>query len=197
MSVSYIVGSPGRSGSIFVALTIARSLNIRAVMSNQEPLAEDDTPVVYHSHDAQRQLDPNTTMLHIIRRYVFAEIVSATVCEQYNEWFYYTGNKPPFAADIEQFEQKYHWHKYWHQAHRALTYYCNRQELVFEDFIGRSEVVCDALGIPRVHVSTKKNPYSADNILNIDQLKHRFNELESQPAPTTWDPEQWKDLKAK
>lgn len=197
MSVAYIVGSPGRSGSIFVALTIAKSLKIRAVMSNQEALVENSVPVVYHTHDAQRQLNFDTPMLHIVRRDLFAEIISATVCEEYNEWFHYSGNKPPFVADPEVFEQKYHWHKYWHQAHRALTHYTNRQELIFEEFIGRSEVVCDTLGIPRVSVTTNKNPYSAANILNINELRDKFDQLELLPPPAAWDPEQWKDLKSK
>jgi hypothetical protein len=196
MTIKYMVCSPGRSGSIFVATTIAKSLRIRPVMSNQESLPFSKSPIVYHSHDAQLQLDLDIPVLHVMRKNLYAEIISAIICEQYNEWTVYTGNKPPFVADLEIFEQKYIWHKYWHQAHRALTQYHNRQVLVFEDFIGRSEIVCSQLNIPLVSMQTNKSPYSEQNILNIDELKEKFNKLESMPPMTTWNAEDWKDKRS-
>jgi len=197
MAVKYIVGSPGRSGSIFVALTIAKSLGIRAVMSNQEPMPQSSNLIVYHSHDAQLQLNSDIPVLHVMRKNLYAEIISAMVCEQYNEWAFYTGNKPPFVADLEMFEQKYFWHKYWHQAHRELTHYTNRKILVFEDFIGHSEILCDQLEISRIKIQTNKNLYSENNILNANELKEKFDELESMPPPATWKAQEWKDNRAK
>lgn len=197
MTIKYLIVSPGRSGSIFVALTISQSLRIPAVMSNQSALPNTSKSFVYHSHDAQLQLDPDIPVLHIMRKDLFAEIISAVISEQYNEWAIYTGNKPPFVADLEMFDQKYRWHKYWHQAHRALTKYNHRQILNFEEFIGRSELICDQLQIPQVRFQTSKSPYSQKNILNIDELKNRFAQLEQEPEPETWNSNEWKDLKAK
>ncbi len=197
MAIKYLVCSPGRSGSIFVTLTIAKSLKIRSVMSNISQLPNNDEPIVYHTHDAQLQLDSNIPVLHIVRKNLFAEIISAIICEEYNEWFRYTGNKDPFVADLDRFEEKYFWHKHWHAAHRAMTNYKHRQELSFEEFIGSSETICDQLQIPRVQVETDKSPYSVDNIINIQELRHKFNSLEQQPSPNSWDPEQWKDRRSK
>lgn len=196
MAVKYLVCSPGRSGSIFVTLTIAHSLGIRPIMSNKSPLPVNDIPVVYHSHDAQLQLDPDVPVLHVTRNDVFAEIISAVISEQYNEWAQYSGNKPPFVADVAMFENKYYWHKYWHHAHRALTHYNNRRVLVFEEFIGNSQLLCDQLGIPRVHYKTEKSPYSQNNILNIAELREKFAQLEAVPPPDSWDREHWKDSRA-
>lgn len=197
MSVKYIVCSPGRSGSIFVSMTIARSLNMRLIMSNQTALPATSEPIVYHSHDAQLQLpDQDITVVHVTRSDLFAEIVSAIICEQYNEWFDYSGKGQPFVADMEVFEQKYNWHKNWHRAHHKLTQYTNRRYLKFEEFIGRSEVVCQQLGIPVVNIRTQKSPYSQANILNLAQLQQRFVELEA-TEPVEFQAEQWKDLRAK
>lgn len=198
MTVKYLVCSAGRSGSIFVALTIAQSLHMRLVMSNQEPLPNTNEPIVYHSHDAQLQLpdQPDLQVIHVTRNDLFSEIVSAVICEQYNEWFRYSGNGQPFVADLDIFEQKYNWHKNWHRAHHALTHYTNRHYLKFEDFIGRSEVICQQLNIPSVITRTKKSPYSSKNILNIDQLTQRFNELEA-AIDQEIQAEQWKDQKSK
>jgi len=197
MTVKYLVCSAGRSGSIFVALTIAQSLGMRLVMSNQEPLPATAESMVYHSHDAQLQLpdQPDLQVIHVTRNDLFSEIVSAMICEQYNEWFRYSGNGQPFVADLDIFEQKHNWHKNWHRAHHALTHYTNRHYLKFEDFIGRSEVVCQQLNIPSVITRTKKSPYSSKNILNIDQLTQRFAELES-TEPAEIQAEQWKDQRA-
>jgi hypothetical protein len=196
MSVKYLVCSPGRSGSIFVTLAIARSLGLRSVFSNQEPLPNTDKPIVYHSHDAQLQLpDQDIQVVHVSRHDLFNEIISAVICEQYNEWFRYSGQGQPFVADLLTFENKYRWHKNWHRAHHELTQYQNRHYLKFEDFIGRSEVVCQSLNIPVVQIRTQKSPYSASNILNIQELSQRFAELES-AEPAEIQAEQWKDQRA-
>lgn len=166
-------------------------------MSNQEWLVDNNIPIVYHSHDAQLQLDPDTPVLHVIRKDLFNEIISAVISEQYNEWYSYTGNKSPFTADLCMFEQKYFWHKHWHNAHRALTNYTNRQDLIFEEFIGKSEVICNQLNIPIVTFNTNKSPYSQANILNINELKEKFSELEAQPTSVQRVAEQWKDSRVK
>jgi hypothetical protein len=198
MTVKYLVCSAGRSGSIFVALTIAQSLKMRLVMSNQEPLPNTDQPVVYHSHDAQLQLPDQTDLqvIHVTRKDLFSEIISAVICEQYNEWFGYSGNGQPFVADLNIFEQKYNWHKNWHRAHHALTQYNNRHYLKFEEFIGRSEVICQQLNIPVVSTHTQKSPYSLKNILNLEQLTQRFVELEA-TSDLSFQAEQWKDQRSK
>jgi hypothetical protein len=197
MTVKYLIASAGRSGSIFVALTIAQSLRMRLVMSNQEPLPDTNEPLVYHSHDAQLQLpDQDLQVIHVTRDDVFGEIISAVICEQYNEWSSYSGNGQPFIADLDIFEQKYNWHKNWHLAHHALTKYKNRHYLKFEDFIGRSDVICKQLDIPLVITRTQKSPYSSKNILNIDQLLQRFTELEA-VGQVEFRPEQWKDQRSK
>jgi len=196
MSVKYLVCSPGRSGSIFVTLAIARSLGLRAVFSNQTPLINTDNPIVYHSHDAQLQLpDQDIHVVHVSRRDLFNEIISAVICEQYNEWFNYSGHGQPFVADLLTFENKYWWHKNWHRAHHELTRYQNRHYLNFEDFIGRSEVICQSLNIPVVQIKTQKSPYSFSNILNIQELSQRFVELESTELAEI-QAEQWKDQRA-
>jgi hypothetical protein len=197
MTVKYLVASAGRSGSIFVALTIAQSLRLRLVMSNQEPLPDTDEPIVYHSHDAQLQLpDQDLQVVHVTRDGVFGEIISAVICEQYNEWSRYSGKGQPFVADLDVFEQKYNWHKNWHRAHHTLTKYKNRHYLKFEDFIGRSDVVCKQLNIPLVITRTQKSPYSSKNILNLEQLTQRFVELEAATG-LDFQAEQWKDLRSK
>jgi hypothetical protein len=198
MTVKYLVCSPGRSGSIFVALTISLSLGVKTVMSNQEPLPDTSQPLVYHSHDAQLQLpDHDIQVVHVTRRNLFGEITSAIICEQYNEWFNYSGQGLPFVADLNMFEEKYNWHKYWHHAHQSLTQYQNRHYLTFEDFIGRSEVICSELNIPIVkNVRTQKSPYSSSNILNIHELLQKFLQLESQAAPEIV-AEHWKDRQSK
>jgi hypothetical protein len=198
MAVKYLVCSPGRSGSIFVTLTIARSLGLKAIMSTQTPLPKTDEPLVYHSHDAQLQLlDQDIQVIHVTRRDLFNEIISAVMCEQYNEWYNYSGLGQPFVADLNVFENKYHWHKYWHRAHHSLTRYQNRRYLTFENFIGRSEVICRELNIPSVtDVYTQKNPYLSSNILNIYDLSQRFLQLESTAQPAR-NAEHWTDQRSK
>ncbi len=194
MPVKYLVCSPGRSGSIFVSMTIAQSLNMRLVI--QESLPDTNEPVVYHSHDARLQLpDQDITVVHVTRNDLFGEIVSAIISEQYNEWFNYSGKGQPFLADIGMFEQKYYWHKNWHRAHHELTHYRDRRYLKFEDFIGCSKVVCQQLNIPVVSTFTQKSPYSQRNILNLAQLQQRFVELQA-TEQVEFQAEQWKDLKA-
>lgn len=181
MGVRYLVASPGRSGSIFVTVTIAKSLQLTPVFSWPQENTNDHTPLVLHSHNAKLQLpDDNIVVVQPYRRNLFKELVSAVIGETYNEWSdeSYSGQGAPFVCDINLFRTKYAWHKKWRQAFEYYTSYTNRVYLCFEDFIGNSLAVCESLGIPKVYHTSKKSPYSENTILNIDQLRLEFEKLE-------------------
>jgi hypothetical protein len=181
MNIKYLVASPGRSGSIFVTATIAKSLNYRAMFSPAQQNINLNTPMVRHTHDATLQLPDNEIIVvQPYRQNLFRELISAVIAETYNEWSdsSYTGNGTPFVCDLEMFTNKYVWHKKWHQAFEYYTVYSRRIHLCFEEFIGNSAAVCQALDIPVVDLATKKSPYSENNILNVDQLQQEFEKLE-------------------
>lgn len=178
--MNYLIASPGRSGSIFVTQTIGQSLKRSTQYSHR--LSADNLPqsFIYHTHDATLQLpDHDLTVIQPQRKDLFAEIVSALIAEHYNQWTEYTPEQTPFVADLDMCYDKYVWHKYWHKAFETLTRYQHRIYLTFEQFIGRSAVVCKALGIPSVDLVTQKSPHSVKNILNIEQVKSLFDKLEN------------------
>jgi hypothetical protein len=201
MGVKYLVASPGRSGSIFVTMTIAKSLRLQSVFSLSTENINSAVSIVRHTHDATLQL-PNHDIV-VVQPYrcnLFKELVSAVISETYNEWSdnSYTGNREPFVCDLDLFRIKYIWHKKWHQAFEHYTVYSNRVYLCFEDFIGNSSAVCKALDIPTCNLKTQKSPYSENNILNIDQLQQEFDILEKDQTIQTAPIENftWVDLKA-
>jgi len=181
MPIKYLVASPGRSGSVFVSWVMAKSLNLQPIYSDWRKLTVDQ-PAVLHSHEAKLQLDKDVTVIQVHRRDVFAQVISAIIAEEYNEWrVYQVTDKQPFVADIDKFYDKYVWHKKWHQAFEYYTQYTNVQHVWFEDFIGNAERLCDLLNIPKKDdlPKSQKSPYNQNYILNIEQLKQEFRRLEN------------------
>lgn len=182
MNVKYLVASPGRTGSIFVANTIATSLNYTIVFDSNlllTPAPQDNRPLVYHSHDATLQLNDEIIVIQPYRRNIFNAITSAVISEKYREWHNYTGNQQPFNADLTVFKEQYIWHKYWGQMFDQSTNYIHKVKLCFDEFVGNSSTICNSLNIPLVHYVSTKSPYK-NSIINIDELVEYYNELEKE-----------------
>jgi hypothetical protein len=182
MQIKYIIASPGRSGSIFVANTISRSLGYTVIYASHTTVLENNMPPIYHTHDATFQIpDNNLIVVQPYRKDIFKEIISAVIAEKYNEWFVYSNKQEPFVVDLETFKNKYQWHKNWHRAFEHYTRYKYRKYLCFEDFIGNSIKICNYLGIPEVKYHSEKSPYTTQQILNFDELQEEFIKLELNP----------------
>jgi hypothetical protein len=180
MAIEYLVASPGRSGSVFACLVIAKALDMRVIAGNWRNFSL-DRPTVLHSHEAKLQIHKDVCVVQVHRKDVFAQVISAIIAEQYNEWASYDPvGKQPFVADIDTFYDKYTWHKKWHQAFEHYTQYTNVQHVWFEDFIGDAEKLCALLNIPTKPnlPKSQKSPYGHERILNIDQLQQEYQRLE-------------------
>lgn len=199
MTIQYLVASPGRSGSIFACSVVARAMHLYPIYGNWRnlPLVR---PSVLHSHEAKLQLNPDVKVIQVHRRNVFAQIISAMIAEEYNQWSNYDAtNKKPFVANIDQFFDKYIWHKKWHQAFEHYTQYKNVQHVWFEDFIGNAEKLCTLLNIPQTSnlPHSKKSPFGEHYISNIERLKKEFNHLENDTSlqQSAVEKFNWDDLK--
>jgi hypothetical protein len=197
MNIKYLVASPGRTGSIFVAHTIAQSLGYKVVFDNNlliTPAPKNNIPVIYHSHDVTLQFDEDIIVIQPYRKNIFNAIVSAVISEEYREWNNYTGNKQPFVADLEIFKEQYIWHRYWDKMFTRSTKYNNRINLCFDDFIGDSQKVCLSLNIPLTSYTSIISPYK-NNVLNITELEEYYKQLEQEFTADI--PELFKEINSK
>lgn len=197
MNIKYLIASPGRTGSIFVAHTIARSLGYEVVFDSNlliTPAPENNTPVVYHSHDATLQFDKDIIVIQPYRKNIFNAIISAVISEEYREWNIYTGNKLPFVADLEIFKEQYIWHRYWNKMFTQSTKYNNRINLCFDDFIGDSQKICSSLNIPLTSYTSTMSPYK-NNVLNVIELEEYYKQLEKEFTNNI--PELFKEIHSK
>jgi len=177
--LKYIVASPGRSGSVFTTLVIAKSLKLNVLFDDKE-LINIDSPSILHTHNAHFQTDKNIPVICVQRKNLFNEIISAVIAEHYQEWNTYTSTGEPFVVDAELFETKYIWHKWWHDAFNYYTDYVNKTYILFEDFIGNSQYLCNALNIPNVsYQSCASIRKPSEYILNLDYLKEQFDIFEN------------------
>jgi len=181
MSLQYIVASPGRSGSVFTTMVIAKSLKLLPLFDSKQ-IATVNSPSILHTHEAHFQANKDITVVCVQRKNIFNEIVSAIIAEHYREWYAYTSNGDPFVVDRDMFEVKYIWHKWWHKAFDHYTTYTNKTYVTFEDFIGNSQKLCNLLNIPEVNYQSEpslKKPHEC--ILNFDQLPEMFDWFENNP----------------
>jgi len=200
MIIKYIIASPGRSGSIFTANVISKSLGYPIIFANHKKTLENTAPVILHTHDATFQIpDNNLIVVQPYRRDIFKELISAVIAEKYKEWFTYSNNQQPFIVDLPTFRNKYQWHKHWHRAFEHYTKYKHRKYLCFEDFIGDSIKICKYLDIPPVTYCSDKSPYNKQQILNFDELQQEFISLELNPylQNEPIETQNWTDRKVK
>jgi hypothetical protein len=179
MNLKYIVASPGRSGSVFTTVVVAKSLKLTALFDDNESL-NIDSPAILHTHNAHFQANKHTPVICVHRKSLFNEIVSAVIAEHYQEWNTYTNAGDPFLVDANLFKTKYIWHKWWHKAFDHYTDYTAKTHIVFEDFIGNSKHLCNILNIPVVNHQSQQSIRKPDEcILNLAQLKDVFNMFEN------------------
>lgn len=182
MTVKYLVASPGRSGSLYVARAISRSTGLR-IISDAETHKDVTTPVIYHTHHATLQLaDDDLTVVCCTRKDLYATTISAIIGEVSNEWGKYTGNQKPFTVSRDMVEQKYVWNRWWQQQFDTLNTYKNKVYLGFEEFTKNPNVIFDTLNIPAVDVPVIKSPYTEQHIVNIDEVKQWIGEIEKDPT---------------
>jgi hypothetical protein len=195
--LKYVVASPGRTGSVFTTLVIAKSLKLNKLFDDRD-LINLNSPSILHTHNAHCQVDKNIPVVCVQRKNLFNEVISAVIAEHYQEWNTYTNTGEPFEVDAELFETKYIWHKWWHKAFNHYTDYTNKTYIMFEDFIGNSRYLCNLLNIPIVDFqSCASIRKPSECILNFEHLKEQFdifeNNLEFQSSDiTTYN---WIDLK--
>lgn len=178
MSLQYIVASPGRAGSVFTTLVISNSLKLTPLFD--VGLVSNETQSVLHTHDPCFQADKNIPVICTQRKNLFDQIISSYMANQYQEWYQYTDNGDSFVADINIFEKKYTWYKFWNRAFDTHTTYLNKTYITFEDFIGNSRKLCNILNIPEIDFQSQqsmRNPQ--EYILNYSQLKEKFDLIEN------------------
>jgi hypothetical protein len=179
MNLKYVVASPGRSGSVFTTLVIANSLKQTALFNDNE-ITNINSPSILHTHNAHLQVDKTIPVICVQRKNLFNEIISAVIAEHYQEWNTYTNTGEPFVVDADLFETKYIWHKWWHRAFNHYTDYTNKTYLIFEDFIGNSQRLCNILNIPEVNYQSQPSIRKpSECILNLNHLQERFTMLEN------------------
>lgn len=182
MTVKYLVASPGRSGSLYVARAISRSTGLR-IISDAENYKTITSPVVYHTHHATLQLEDSEdlTVVCCTRSNLYATTISAIIGEISNEWGNYTGNQKPFNISRDTVEQKYVWNRWWQHQFDALNTYKNKIYLEFEEFTKNPNLIFDTLGIPVADVPVIKSPYTEQHIINIEEVKQWISEFENDP----------------
>ena len=180
MNIKYLVMSPGRSGSVFVARAISKATNMPLITDYtiNKPISG---PVIYHSHKAELQIEDtdDLTVVCCIRKNLYATTISSVIGDSTGEWGYYTGKKLPFVADRNTVEQKYVWNRWWHQKFEQSTRYKNKVYLDFDEFTKTPSLIFDKLNLQQTTVNVIKSPYRENHILNIDEVNQWYHSFEN------------------
>jgi hypothetical protein len=181
----YLVSSPGRVGSHIVTACI-RACGV-PVLHTHNPFFLTDN-------------DSITGLVLVDRKDLFATIMSNCITWHTGQSVKYDNvNVQPFAVDYNDFSDHYYRQKYYKDSHDLSRAWGSINILYFEDFIFNYDYIFEQLQLtlqPELlvkdsvkNIFTSRAPYNYANlILNKDQCKIWFDQLEEKGAKQLWQP---------
>ena len=171
----YLVSSPTRVGSHYL---------VKIIDSTGEPTDK--------THDPRQQAEyENTCLIILNRRNRFRAIMSSAVMlqtKQYSE-YYPVLDIAPFAITENTFEQLYRFNKFYSQQHDFSQPWKKIELFYMEDFVSNSQHVFERLELTQVREMqySQQSPYRyQDSVINIEQCKKWYLELEDFCSPVKW-----------
>jgi hypothetical protein len=169
MMKTYLIASPGRTGSVFLLNYLKKTFSILQINDQIE-----------FTHDATLQLPENTIVICARRRDLWRQTLSAVIAQYTNEWTRYSDSSDIFEIAPEDFENKYVWNLRWFDAFNHYTNYSKKIDLYFEDFIQQPSHINLTLSFPHINIdlTSESSPYRETKIKNLDTIKNLFVQLE-------------------